>query len=136
MKFIEQGHVRVGPDTVTDPAYLVTRYVRSSSAIPTRADHATACQAYGGLRNMGRPVQAQAYNHEVQRRGLLPLLPPRESIYSLRPPARRLRLVVTSAICLLGVPCFVERHSPPGYIVRGHYPHFRAEHEGPLRIPG
>ncbi|KAK1216483.1 U3 small nucleolar ribonucleoprotein imp3 [Marasmius sp. AFHP31] len=24
-KFIEQGHVRVGPDTITDPAYLVTR---------------------------------------------------------------------------------------------------------------
>ena len=24
-KFIEQGHVRVGPDTMTDPAYLVTR---------------------------------------------------------------------------------------------------------------
>lgn len=23
--FIEQGHVRVGPDTVTDPAYHVTR---------------------------------------------------------------------------------------------------------------
>lgn len=23
--FVEQGHVRVGPDTVTDPAYLVTR---------------------------------------------------------------------------------------------------------------
>ena len=23
--FIEQGHVRVGPETVTDPAYLVTR---------------------------------------------------------------------------------------------------------------
>lgn len=23
--FIEQGHVRVGPDTITDPAYLVTR---------------------------------------------------------------------------------------------------------------
>jgi U3 small nucleolar ribonucleoprotein protein IMP3 len=23
--FIEQGHVRVGPDTVTDSAYLVTR---------------------------------------------------------------------------------------------------------------
>ncbi|KAL6507386.1 hypothetical protein OROGR_023581 [Orobanche gracilis] len=23
--YIEQGHVRVGPDTVTDPAYLVTR---------------------------------------------------------------------------------------------------------------
>ena len=51
---------------------------------------------------MGRPIQAQAYNHEVQRRGLLSLLPPRESIYSLRPPARRLRLVVTSVICLRG----------------------------------
>ena len=27
VKFIEQGHVRVGPNTVTDPAYLVTRYI-------------------------------------------------------------------------------------------------------------
>ena len=26
-KFIEQGHVRVGPDTITDPAFLVTRHV-------------------------------------------------------------------------------------------------------------
>ena len=26
VKFIEQGHVRVGPDTITDPAFLVTRY--------------------------------------------------------------------------------------------------------------
>ena len=25
VKFIEQGHVRVGPDAVTDPAFLVTR---------------------------------------------------------------------------------------------------------------
>lgn len=25
--FIEQGHVRVGPTTVTDPAFLVTRCV-------------------------------------------------------------------------------------------------------------
>jgi len=23
--FIEQGHIRVGPETITDPAYLVTR---------------------------------------------------------------------------------------------------------------
>lgn len=23
--FIEQGHIRVGPETVTDPAFLVTR---------------------------------------------------------------------------------------------------------------
>lgn len=25
IKFIEQGHVRVGPDLITDPAFLVTR---------------------------------------------------------------------------------------------------------------
>ena len=25
VKMIEQGHVRVGTDTITDPAYLVTR---------------------------------------------------------------------------------------------------------------
>jgi U3 small nucleolar ribonucleoprotein protein IMP3 len=25
VKFIEQGHIRVGPDNITDPAYLVTR---------------------------------------------------------------------------------------------------------------
>jgi U3 small nucleolar ribonucleoprotein protein IMP3 len=27
VKFIEQGHIRVGPDTITDPAFLVTRSV-------------------------------------------------------------------------------------------------------------
>ncbi|OCH85031.1 alpha-L RNA-binding motif-containing protein [Obba rivulosa] len=27
VKFIEQGHIRVGPDTVTDPAFLVTRHM-------------------------------------------------------------------------------------------------------------
>lgn len=27
LKFIEQGHVRVGTTVITDPAYLVTRYV-------------------------------------------------------------------------------------------------------------
>ena len=27
MTFIEQGHVRVGPDTITDPAFLVTRHM-------------------------------------------------------------------------------------------------------------
>ena len=31
MKFIEQGHVRVGPDTITDPAFLVTRCVSRSA---------------------------------------------------------------------------------------------------------
>lgn len=28
-KFVEQGHVRVGTEVVTDPAFLVTRYVDS-----------------------------------------------------------------------------------------------------------
>lgn len=27
-RFIEQGHVRVGPDTITDPAFLVTRHMQ------------------------------------------------------------------------------------------------------------
>jgi len=27
VKFIEQGHIRVGPDTITDPAFLVTRHL-------------------------------------------------------------------------------------------------------------
>jgi len=27
VKFIEQGHIRVGPDNITDPAYLVTRHM-------------------------------------------------------------------------------------------------------------
>lgn len=26
-QFVEQGHVRVGPEVVKDPAFLVTRYV-------------------------------------------------------------------------------------------------------------
>jgi len=25
IKFVEQGHIRVGPEVVTDPAFLVTR---------------------------------------------------------------------------------------------------------------
>ncbi len=29
-KFIEQGHVRVGPEVVTDPAFLVPRYIHTS----------------------------------------------------------------------------------------------------------
>lgn len=28
VRLVEQGHVRVGPQVVTDPAFLVTRYVR------------------------------------------------------------------------------------------------------------
>jgi hypothetical protein len=29
-KFVEQGHVRVGPQVVKDPAFLVTRYIYMS----------------------------------------------------------------------------------------------------------
>ena len=32
-KFIEQGHIRVGPEVVTDPAYMVTRFVDGTSAL-------------------------------------------------------------------------------------------------------
>ena len=27
VQYIEQGHVRVGPDPITDPAFLVTRHM-------------------------------------------------------------------------------------------------------------
>jgi U3 small nucleolar ribonucleoprotein protein IMP3 len=30
VKMVEQGHVRVGPEVITDAAYLVPRYVHSS----------------------------------------------------------------------------------------------------------
>ncbi|KAI0318108.1 alpha-L RNA-binding motif-containing protein [Amylostereum chailletii] len=39
VKFIEQGHVRVGPDTITDPAYLVTRCVCHPSFISALTFH-------------------------------------------------------------------------------------------------
>jgi U3 small nucleolar ribonucleoprotein protein IMP3 len=32
VKFVEQGHVRVGPEVITDPAYLVPRYPPSLCA--------------------------------------------------------------------------------------------------------
>jgi ribosomal protein S4 len=63
-KFIEQGHVRVGPDTITDSAYLVTRSVFSGITISCRF---TSFQTYGGLCNLGRHLEAQAHNHAVQR---------------------------------------------------------------------
>lgn len=34
--FIEQGHVRVGPETVTDPAFLVTRYCLPLACVRVR----------------------------------------------------------------------------------------------------
>lgn len=32
VKYIEQGHIRVGPDRITDPAYLVTRFVSAQAS--------------------------------------------------------------------------------------------------------
>ncbi len=40
VKFIEQGHIRVGPDTITDPAYLVTRYGTPRPHLTTSPAHA------------------------------------------------------------------------------------------------
>lgn len=33
--FVEQGHVRVGPDTIRDPAFLVTRYILQRLLTPS-----------------------------------------------------------------------------------------------------
>ena len=30
--FVEQGHVRVGPEVIKDPAFLVTRYLANHSS--------------------------------------------------------------------------------------------------------
>jgi S4 domain len=35
-KFVEQGHVRVGPEVITDPAYLVPRFVRRRNGVDGR----------------------------------------------------------------------------------------------------
>ena len=39
VQFIEQGHVRIGPDTMTDPAFLVTRFVKSANLLPILTRH-------------------------------------------------------------------------------------------------
>ena len=36
VKFVEQGHVRVGPEVITDPAYLVPRYASRGYAVDIR----------------------------------------------------------------------------------------------------
>lgn len=38
VQFIEQGHVRIGPDTMTDPAFLVTRFVMCDADQVVRSD--------------------------------------------------------------------------------------------------
>jgi len=40
-KFIQHGHVRVGPEVVLDPAFLVTRYAERQAF--THILHALSC---------------------------------------------------------------------------------------------
>ena len=57
IKFVEQSHVRVGQEVITDPAYLVTRYVSMKLFYRTAL---TVIQEYGGLCHMGGLEQDQA----------------------------------------------------------------------------
>lgn len=50
---------------------------------------------------MGRPIEAQAYDHEIQRRGMPPSPPPLACVYSPCILARRLRSSVNLVVCLL-----------------------------------
>ena len=54
IKFIEQGHVRVGTEVVTDAAFMVTRCVKGTRLSSQRL--ADPLQKYGGLRDMGRLI--------------------------------------------------------------------------------
>lgn len=62
---VEQGHVRVGTDVVTDPAYLVSRLVTFFGQVEDSL--ADSLQEYGGFRYLGRLFQDQAEHHEVSR---------------------------------------------------------------------
>lgn len=56
VRYVEQGHVRVGPDTITDPAFLVTRNLEDLYVcILTQRD-------------VGRHEQDPACDCDVQRR--------------------------------------------------------------------
>lgn len=67
VKFIEQGHVRVGPDTITDPAFLVTRYVYSHfgdlSQFLTACRHMEDFVTWVDTSKLKRTIMA--YNDEV-----------------------------------------------------------------------
>jgi ribosomal protein S4 len=66
VKFIEQGHIRVGPDNITDPAYLVTRwvfYIMKYQVSLTRTW--ISLKTYGGFRHMGRHVQIEEDGDEI-----------------------------------------------------------------------
>ena len=57
-QYVEQGHVRVGPDTITDPAFLVNR------CVALRRDRAHLQQSRG-LCHLGRLVQDQAHSRSL-----------------------------------------------------------------------
>ena len=68
---IEQGHVRVGTEVVTDPAFLVTRSMEVRCLVGFCS--ALLCSSYTiltprvlGLRHLGSCQQDQAQHHEVQ----------------------------------------------------------------------
>ena len=67
VKFIEQGHVRVGPDTITDPAFLVTRCVSmtvdASSVLTRRIRHMEDFVTWVDTSKLKRSIMK--YNDEV-----------------------------------------------------------------------
>lgn len=62
--FVEQGHVRVGTEVVTDPAFLVTRYVLTLHE-RLRPIGLTDSKKYGRFRDLGGFIQDQAEHHEI-----------------------------------------------------------------------
>lgn len=73
VKFIEQGHVRVGPDTITDPAFLVTRcvsaVVHASSALILPIRHMEDFVTWVDTSKLKRTIMK--YNDEVSSFTLL-----------------------------------------------------------------
>ena len=65
-KFVEQGHVRVGTEVVTDPAFLVTRYVSVISRTFSMM-RLTEFQEHGRFCDVGGLIQDQAEHHEIPR---------------------------------------------------------------------
>lgn len=54
----------MGPDAVTDPAFLVTRYGASISV--SHSYLICHLQAYGGLRDLGRHLQTEENHYVLQ----------------------------------------------------------------------
>ena len=65
-KFVEHGHVRVGTETVTDPAFLVPRY-GVFTQIRLLEAWLTLLQKSGRLCDLGGLVEDQAEHSEISR---------------------------------------------------------------------